>query len=308
MAYQLKRSDKSIDAAMRRIIGEQVEAALTDLTGDNPDRPELVHSARKHCKQLRALIRLVRPGLSNYAEANARLRALALPLAPLRDADVMIETCDTLARDCSELDRAAAATVRRGLVRNRKALAAIVDPAARLSGFAEDVAALRDEAANWHVDPASFDVVTQGAVRTYRRARKAMKHAAVGGNADAFHEWRKSVKYHWYHTRLLAPIWPDEMAVHVEAARDLGELLGHHHDLAVLDHVLAAHAGEFGGEEAVMAVRAALATRSEATAKRALREGRLLLSESPDALGERWGRYWSIWRGERAPVDRPRAA
>ncbi|RJF86026.1 CHAD domain-containing protein [Sphingomonas cavernae] len=308
MAYRLKRSDKSIEKTLHRIVSEQIEAAIVELVSPRTDRVEMVHSARKHCKQLRALIRLIRPGFADFDEADDRLRALAAPLALTRDADVMIETCDTILREWPETDRSSAAAVRRRLLHNRKMLGAIVDLDERLATFVRDIAVLREDAAHWRIDGDGFDMIAQGAARNYRKARKAMKRAATSGDAEDFHDWRKSVKYHWYHTRLLAPIWPTEMAVHVDAAHDLGEVLGHHHDLAVLDHAIAAHPEDFGGITVVAPFRAALAQRSGSTADRALNEGGLLLSESPSALVKRWRGYWEVWRAEGDAADQARAA
>ena len=39
----------------------------------------------------------------------------------------------------------------------------------------------------------------------------AMDAAAKDPTADNFHEWRKRVKDHWYHSRLLWPVWQKPM-------------------------------------------------------------------------------------------------
>lgn len=296
MAYRLKRSDASIEAAVRRIAEEQITAALADIADQDRDRGETVHRVRKRCKQLRALVRLVRPGFAGYAEANMRVRGLAIPLAVIRDANVMIQTCDRLAEEYPELDRRAASAIRRRLVRNRKALDAVVDLEARLAQLVDDLEVLRDDAAAWEISLDDFDAIGKGLRKSYAHARKAMAHAEARGDAEDFHEWRKSVKYHWYHARLLTPLWPAEMTTHIEAANALGELLGEHHDLAVLDRALSAHSGEFGGADLVTPFRKTLAQRSAVAARRALIDGHLLLSEKPRALVQRWAGYWHAWQ------------
>lgn len=295
MAYRLKRSDDSIEAAVRRIADEQMAAALADIADQDRDRSETVHRVRKRCKQLRALIRLVRPGFADYADVNARVRALAIPLAVNRDADVMIQTCDRLTEECSGIDRRGAAAIRRRLMLNRRALDTIVDIEARLAQLADDFAVLRDDAARWAISRDGFDAIGEGVRKGYAHARKAMAHAEAGDPED-FHEWRKSVKYHWYHARLLTPLWPAEMATHIEAADALGDVLGEHHDLAVLDRALAAHPDEFGGKTVAAPFRDVLAQRSAALEQRAVVSGHLLLSEKPRALVRRWEGYWHAWQ------------
>ena len=86
MAFRIRNGDH-LAKEVRRIARKQVEGALAVLReGDHAD-PETVHELRKHCKKLRALLRLVRPALGDvYAVENAHFRDMAQWLSPLRDA------------------------------------------------------------------------------------------------------------------------------------------------------------------------------------------------------------------------------
>jgi hypothetical protein len=92
---------------------------------------------------------------------------------------------------------------------------------------------------DWHIEEDGFDAVRDGLTRTYRRGRKAMATAFESPNGENFHAWRKHAKYHWYHTRLLERVWRSELHPRRAAAKELGEALGEHHDLAVLRAQLA---------------------------------------------------------------------
>ena len=47
-----------------------------------------------------------------------------------------------------------------------------------------------------------------------------------GATPEIFHDWRKRVKDHWYHSRLLQGFWPAGIRPHRKAVKELSELLG----------------------------------------------------------------------------------
>ncbi len=79
-----------------------------------------------------------------------------------------------------------------------------------------------------------FAALEGGLEKSYRHARKATKYAYDEPTDENFHNLRKAVQWHWRQMSLLARAWPDEFAVRVSAARELSQLLGDDHDLAML--------------------------------------------------------------------------
>src|SRR5262245_49917569 len=90
MPYRLKRKEPIADG-IRRIADEQFDAAESDLRAFRS--PEVVHSARKRLKMLRAVLRLVRPALEDatFDRENVTLRDIGRSLSRQRDADVFVE-------------------------------------------------------------------------------------------------------------------------------------------------------------------------------------------------------------------------
>lgn len=84
----------------------------------------------------------------------------------------------------------------------------------------------------------SFRALRGGLKRTYRRGRTGRKRAFAAPTTERLHEWRKRVKYHWYHVRLLQNVWPEPMKVRRRELKVLADLLGDDHDLAVLRQLL----------------------------------------------------------------------
>ena len=90
--------DETISSGVRRILNEIVEQILQDITGLENDRDESIHNARKNCKRVRAVYRLIRDeiGISIYRKENIRFRDTARLLAGARDSLVLIQTLDKL--------------------------------------------------------------------------------------------------------------------------------------------------------------------------------------------------------------------
>ena len=98
MPFRL-RDDESPSDGLRRIARAELGLAIRTLR--SPTREAVrIHSARKHLKKLRALLRLVREhtGKPFFRARNRRLRDLGRRLAPMRDAEVARLTLAQLRR------------------------------------------------------------------------------------------------------------------------------------------------------------------------------------------------------------------
>lgn len=120
-----------------------------------------------------------------------------------------------------------------------------------------------------------------------------MAEAAEAGTFEAFHEWRKRVKYHGYHCRLLRRAWDAPMKARRDEIDDLASILGDHHDLAVMKQWLGDATDLV--DQAPGEVDAALAlierTRQSLEAE-AWPLGRRVFAEKPKRLGARFETYW----------------
>lgn len=301
MAYRFKRSDSTVEKGFRRIARVEIEKAIEEIdhTGGNID--EAVHAVRKRCKRLRGLIRLVRPDFDGYRAENAVFRDIARSLAFLRDGAVMIKTYDLLAESYrDQIERTALGSIRRQFTLRQKN--AIQHEEEIKLKFAQARAALvkaHGRSRRWKLMQDGFPAISKGLSKTYRRAEKAIAHARKDPTPAAFHEWRKRIKYHGYHTQLVRPLWPEILKAHGNAAERLNDLLGDHHDLSVFRQELG-HAPDAFGAQKNIEVMFGLARRRQALLEaEAFALGFRLLAEPADALIARWGDYWTIWRGEK---------
>ncbi|MDR7194599.1 CHAD domain-containing protein [Luteimonas terrae] len=293
MAYRIRRKDSKAQASLRRIAREQVQAAIRSIDATAIDHAEAIHDVRKRIKKIRGLLRLVRPGFDDYRAENAAFRGIASPLGPQRDAGVRLETFDDVAATTGNRSNDWA-TVRQALVRQRQAIAAAHDPEGLLHATR---GALRDALVRidtWRVAEDGFDAFETGLKSSYRRARKAMRAACKHGDDDAFHGWRKRNKDHSLHLRLLQPIWPGPMRATQVCAAGLGEVLGQHHDLAVL----AAHVRAMADvpSDAADALETAIGSRQRTLATRAGALGAPLYADPARALVKSWRRRYIAWQ------------
>ncbi len=173
----------------------------------------------------------------------------------------------------------------------------------RMQEFRQEMEAARARAATWKLDEDGFTAIGGGAGRTYKRARKRMQEAWSARSDEAMHEWRKRVKYHWYHARFLGDVVPAMTRPQAEALDELSDLLGDHHDLAVLEARLGEAPDDFGTATDLEAFLGLIRKRKEVLAETAFELGRLSLAERKKALVKRWRGYWKIWRAGGAGPD-----
>jgi CHAD domain-containing protein len=293
-------ADVRLDDGVRRVVGEQVDRAVAELRGETErSRDEEVHEARKRCKRLRAVIRLVRDRIGHdvYRRENVAIRDAARRLSDVRDAQVLIETLDDVgARADGQLDPAAVARLRaalqaeHGRLRERTVLRGDAAEEA-----AAELAVVGDRSRGWDLDGLTFDDLRPGLERVYGRGRRRMREAYGDPTPERFHEWRKRVKYLWHDVELLTPAWPGLLDALAHEIHDLSDLLGDEHDRTVLGEVLANRSDLLTGPDAA-ALRAVLDDQRAALRVAAEPLGARVYAETPQRFSERLARYWDAAR------------
>ncbi|WP_226574940.1 CHAD domain-containing protein [Acuticoccus sediminis] len=300
MSFHLKHSDSSLEEGVRRIVRSQITSALEEAAAlDDP--AEAVHSVRKRCKKLRGLVRLVRPGLSGAGARNALFRDAAQGLSGVRDAAVLVETYDKLAKAFPDrLDRAATATVRAHLVDERRAAHVEADQyTERMAVFRATMAGALDEVKDWDVGGKAAETVAEGVERVLQDAAEALKAVRKKATPERVHELRKHVKYHHSHVRLLRELWPGPMKVLADELNTLGELLGDEHDLSVFIDTLSEAPLAPEQTEDVIALahehRDRLRDEAMSLADR-------VFADEPKVVARRIETFWKAWRRGPAPA------
>jgi CHAD domain-containing protein len=296
MEYTLQR-DEPVSEGIERIIARKVETGIEHVDGDL-DRHETVHEVRKRCKEVRAALRLVRGVLPTYSEENAHYRDAARRISDIRDAQALVETFDDHVTPAVEsadaLDEGTMADVRATLVDRREALAAEQDLDGRLAAVRADLVEGLERVDRLPIATEGFDAVAGGLRKSYKRARNRMAEAYADPDAERFHEWRKRVKYHRYHSRLLRSIWVEPMTARRSELKTLSDLIGDEHDLAVFLEVMDDE--ELFAPETRETLRGVVTGRRSELQRRGRPVGERLFAEEPDLLVARMRQYWDATR------------
>lgn len=293
MAYRFKLK-QSFDSGARRILLEQLDRAVGLMTA-HPDPVVAVHETRKCLKRMRALLRLVRPGLGpeSWQRENGALRDAAARLSALRDGDVALQT---IARLRIDAPRPLALALDRLAARSRAAAgAAAADSDERRDIVAKTLADLtvcRERLAELSLQGKPRDAVARGLRQAHRRGQARLRAAEAAPTDEALHELRKAIQVHWRQMVLLALAWPEVMRARAGEAREVAGLLGDDHDLAVLAERAEAASGR--GLTAAQAQRILTECRQRQEVLRPLvlhRAGRLF-AEKPGPFADAVMRSW----------------
>jgi CHAD domain-containing protein len=235
MAFRFRLNEPP-QKGFRRIGLEQIERAQRQLALDG-DPDVAVHETRKCLKRIRALLRLVHPGLddAHFRAENARVRDIAALLAPARDRHIVSETLGRLQSLYGQRAHPALASLKAIVVEDLDQ--ARNGGSSHVEEALEKLETAKKRFRRLSLVPADFSPIERGLENCYRKARRAFRAAYATNDDEAFHEWRKWVQQHWRHMALLSRAWPDHFEARIRAARALSQILGEDHDL----HLVAAY-------------------------------------------------------------------
>jgi CHAD domain-containing protein len=288
MAYRFKL-DESVRKGFRRIACEQIDLALGEL-GVEAASAKAIHESRKALKRLRALIRSCAPALGTKTahRHNAKIRDIARLLSSRRDADVAIETIGKLEERFGAAGEEAMRPVRSHVAALIPEAATPFDARAR-DAIRTMLIAERKQLGKAQFKGRGVDRLMDGVEVSYRKGRTALK-AAYKAPSD-LHELRKTVQTHWRQMALLSRAWPEEFAARVAAARELSQLLGDDHDIALLKH----RAVDLAGAERDAVCRMCEERQTELRQAAQFRAERLY-AEKPRSFRARVSEVWSTGR------------
>ena len=303
MEYRLKQGE-SVPEGVRRMAAGQLDKALAHLGCEDGERDKHIHEARKATKRLRALVRLVRRDLGDevYALENQCYRDVGQRLSGLRDATVLVETLDRLVESLGkDVPKSRFARVRTWLVERRDRVYSQTDSINwAVQEVVTDLAQARERLEHWNLQRRGWGGIRVGMQRIYARGRRDFAAAYVLPSDEAFHDWRKQVKYLWYHTQILENIWPSVMRAQAAELDQLGELLGWDHDLAVLRTTVLTEFPRAGTTATLRALERRIdEVRSRMQARARLLAERIYLERSRE-FSRRLGGYWRVWQAEQS--------
>jgi CHAD domain-containing protein len=296
MAYRLKLKEP-LAKGVRRIAGEQLGNAAARLEGGS-DLETGVHEARKSLKRTRALLRLVRPGFgdAHFRKTNARLRDIARGLSAARDRDVVRGLLSGLLSAKPSMGKAA-----RHLLDILDTTPAIANgtgmPTRDVAEALREIEDVRREIGEIALQPSSFETIVAGLTQSHRKGRKALAQALQNpAEEEALHELRKAAQAYWRQMILIQQAWPEACLARAAGAKQVADLLGHDHDIALLESVLTGPEGERLTAAERRTLSRYCATRHAELRAEAVPKAQLLFAERPEHLGCRMRDLWNAAR------------
>ncbi|MET0545452.1 MAG: CHAD domain-containing protein [Caulobacterales bacterium] len=302
MPYRF-RLKEPLDDGAQRIAREQLERAIKAFE-DGAPTDLAIHGARRRLKKVRALLRLIRPGLGGktYKHWNSDLRDTGVLFSDARDAIVMAAAADSLAEKAPARAKQAIAAVQRLMV----AAQVQAGPDERnnaVSAGIERIRAAASDVENLRCGGLSIQDLGEGAAMGLEQSKDAFAHAFKAEDDESFHEWRKSVQRHWRHMQLLHAAWPEFFDVRANLAQDIARLLGDDHDLSILKTFAAERIGAGLTEKQAGVVFDFAQKRQDKLRAKAKVLGGALLAATPKALAQETEAYWEMSKDKKA--DQP---
>jgi CHAD domain-containing protein len=290
------RPTEPVGEEVSRVLAEQIGSALDLLRDPGAAGADVaVHEARKSCKRLRAVYRLVRPALSGnrYQTLNRTVRDAARELSGARDAKALVDMYDDLiAAHGADLSDEGLRVAREALQDRARAVEEDGESDGPLRRAVERLELVADVTSGTAIRGRGFDVLRKGLHATYADGRRSLLRFRGDPSPELSHDWRKSVKYTWHHIELLGSAAPSVLNPLAQSLHDLSDALGDAHNLTVLTELVDEHPTRFGGPATAERVtKMALDSRADLE-NRAVRLGLRIYAEPPKAFTRRLGSYW----------------
>jgi CHAD domain-containing protein len=284
----------ALAAAARSIIADARRALADPELSD----AEGVHEVRKALKRWRALLRLLARPLGEQADQmRMEARELMRALSSARDAQSSLDALADLRKADVPFSATSLETIGQRLTASRDAAeqtSFTEEMRDRLSRYL-DYATLSLE--RWPLMAIHFDIVADGLISTYRRARQLIPDNWAEADAEHLHDLRRRVVEHRHQMDLMEPLWPRLGQVWAEEAQRLRNRLGACQDLAVFIGLTAPH-------QPLAPWRSRLAplieARRAAHLKAAARLAGRLFAEKPKAFRRRLLALWSARRAKKS--------
>lgn len=294
MSYRIDLR-KEFQAEIKRIISDQLSSVTSKINDRDVDFDEKVHASRKHFKKIRAVWRLIRDdiGQDNYQNENRFYRDLGRKMASMREAKVYLNTIEALEDSTNEDQVMLFPTIKDSLIHHYKVEKIKFTEEHLFDQVTEQVEQGKQRVNELKLKNNDFDVCKVGIKRVYKRGVKTFHRAKSEPTAEHLHEWRKRVKYLWYHVRLLRDVWKPVMKGYEKSLDNLSDYLGDEHDLSELEVFLEQNLQRDFPKEAEL-LKKRIAPQKKELQSKAWPVGEKIYAEQPKKFVNRLELYYEI--------------
>ncbi len=237
MSYRID-VQKNFQTEIKRIITEQLSGVTSKINDPEVEFDEKVHASRKHFKKIRAVWRLIRDdiGKKMYQSENVFYRDLGRKLAVMPEVRVHLKTLKDMEEDHADED--SFNQIQAYLQKRYASEKERVKQEHILDQITEQVELGKQRVIDLQLSNEIFNAFEKGIKRVYKKGTKALEAAKKDTSTENLHEWRKRVKYLWYHVRLLQNVWKPVLKGYENSLDILSDYLGDEHDLSELKKLI----------------------------------------------------------------------
>ncbi|WP_431686531.1 CHAD domain-containing protein [Hahella sp. NBU794] len=240
MRYQT-RFDKPLEQELQRYLESLINDLALELIRTRFDFDSAVHNARKLIKELRALLRLLKPACHEaHDDLLQTLRTTAHALAPYRDCFVMLNAWTSFAASLPshpDIDKISA------LIQEEAERVPAPDREHTQKLLQETNCELLKHKDLLQQRPWSAEIdadwLSSRLARLYRRGQNEFQRVQGGIDAEDRHELRKRLKDLMYALRVIKPAWNKSLRRLHNGLKKVTEGLGDANDLNLLEHAVA---------------------------------------------------------------------
>ncbi len=296
MAYRLLKNEQ-LSFGLKRIVLEEIDGALFDLSDSTKNIDEEIHSARRHFKKIRAVLRLARLaiGEETFNSANLNIRDAARNLASSRNSAVMLRTLDKLHFQ-DDASNVTMSVIKKHLeVKYEKTKLRKGESAKIVRDTKRLLNEMRSNVHLWEIEGDDFNLVYRGINDVYSKGRKYLADTQLLTTDFILHEWRKHSKYLWYTLKLFSNLWANYFNALAAELENLSEKLGEINDLSLFEKNLSELREDISSQTAEDLIRQINERKNKLTGK-AILIGEKLFIDKPKIFTSRVNHLFTFWK------------
>jgi CHAD domain-containing protein len=240
MKHPVIQLQSSLEDNVRSILLHYNNAAVEFLS-KNLKNPENIHQTRLCFKRIRSFLRLTQSAFpdSTYSQLNIFYRDQARLLSLNRDITAIIDIGgDMMNRSRSDTVKFFLKRYIQAQKKNRNEIIRNPEMPKTTKNIINSLKETSNKINTLYLSGEMHECLSFGTKKVYKKGFKLLETAKENPDDHIIHEWRKQVKYLWYHYVFLNSFWPGIMSAHARQTQQLSQWLGKHNDYVVLKNAL----------------------------------------------------------------------
>ncbi|MBW6478285.1 MAG: CHAD domain-containing protein [Bacteroidales bacterium] len=240
MKHPVIQLQSSLENNVKSILLHYNNAAI-DFLSKNLKNPENIHQTRLCFKRIRSFLRLSRTAFADgiFQELNIYYRDQGRLLSSNRDITAIIDIGqDMLIRGRSDSVKLFLKRYIQAQKRNRKQTSRNPDLQRNTQTMIDSLRETANKISSLEISGETHKCLAFGAKKVYKKGFHLLETVRKTREDHLLHEWRKQVKYLWYHYVFLNSFWPGIMGAHARQTQQLSQWLGKYHDYVILENDL----------------------------------------------------------------------